>query len=182
MRISRIRLSDGRRARAHGASSMRGCVSLRLGAFARAPSVGRDRLATYQVGRRRANPNALDRFSTHARSQAPFLSRRYPASSVLRACPPPQRPGLSVAGFQLAAATHHRWGFPCCVWSPFAHMPSSLPRQDRWEGTVARLSQQWQSSPFHRRVGFCITLFEACSTFTRVTACMLADFPTEAFS
>ena len=32
-------------------------------------------------------------------------------------------------------------------------------------------------SPFNRRVGFRITLFEACSAFTRVTACRLAKSP-----
>ena len=30
-------------------------------------------------------------------------------------------------------------------------------------------------SPYLRRVGFHIARFEACSTFTRVTACMLAE-------
>ena len=39
---------------------------------------------------------------------------------------------------------------------------------------VVRLPQQWQPSPNFRRVGFRIALFEACSAFTRVTACMLA--------
>ena len=23
----------------------------------------------------------------------------------------------------------HRWDFPCCAWSPFAYMPSPIPRQ-----------------------------------------------------
>ena len=32
-------------------------------------------------------------------------------------------------------------------------------------------------SPLNRRVGFRITLFEACSAFTRVTACTLAESP-----
>jgi len=32
-------------------------------------------------------------------------------------------------------------------------------------------------SPKFRRVGSCITLYEACSAFTRVTACTLAESP-----
>jgi len=37
--------------------------------------------------------------------------------------------------------------------------------------------QQRRPSPLNRRVGFRITLFEACSAFTRVTACTLAESP-----
>ena len=37
--------------------------------------------------------------------EAPSLGRRYPASSVLRTSPPPDRPGLSLAGFRLVRAT-----------------------------------------------------------------------------
>ena len=37
-----------------------------------------------------ANLRTLGLFQEHARSQAPFLRRRYPASSVVRTCPPPQ--------------------------------------------------------------------------------------------
>ena len=38
----------------------------------------------------KANLRTLGLFQKHARSQAPFLDRHYPASTVLRACPPPQ--------------------------------------------------------------------------------------------
>jgi CHAD domain-containing protein len=37
------------------------------------------------------------------------------------------------------------------------------------------LPQQYQPSPYFGRVGFRITLFEACSAFTHITACMLAE-------
>ena len=37
--------------------------------------------------------------------------------------------------------------------------------------------QRRRPSPLNRRVGFRIALFEACSAFTRVTACMLAESP-----
>jgi len=42
---------------------------------------------------------------------------------------------------------------------------------------VVHLAQQRRPSPKFRRVGFHITLFEACSTFTRVTACLFAKSP-----
>lgn len=37
--------------------------------------------------------------------------------------------------------------------------------------------QRRRPSPLNRRVGFRITLFEACSAFTRVTACTFAESP-----
>src|SRR5471032_2342230 len=43
----------------------------------------------------------------------------------------PKRPGLSLAGVRLAVTRRHRWGFPCCLSIPLAHMPSPVPRRDR---------------------------------------------------
>ncbi len=66
-------------------------------------------------------------------------------------------------------------------------MPSPLPRRNRWFlslymplcycARARALHQRRRPSPFLRRVGFRITLFEACSAFTRVTACTLAESP-----
>jgi hypothetical protein len=42
---------------------------------------------------------------------------------------------------------------------------------------VAHLRQEQRPSPKFRRVGSHITLFEACSAFTHVPACMLAKPP-----
>jgi hypothetical protein len=42
---------------------------------------------------------------------------------------------------------------------------------------VAHLVQERRPSPKLRRVGSRITLFEACSAFTRVSACLLARSP-----
>ena len=36
------------------------------------------------------------------------------------------------AGCGLEVPRLHRWGFPCCVRSPCAHVPSPLPRRGRW--------------------------------------------------
>ena len=62
--------------------------------------------------------------------EAPFLDRNYPASSVVRASPPPWRPGLPLTGFRLTRA-HHRQGFPCCVLFPLPCMPAPIPRRER---------------------------------------------------
>ena len=43
--------------------------------------------------------------SASSPGEPPFLRRHYPASSVLRAHPPPRRPGLTLAGCRLARAT-----------------------------------------------------------------------------
>ena len=85
-------------------------------------------------------------------------------------------PGLFLARYRLAVARRYRWGFPCCVAFPCANMPSPLPRRDGWVA-VARQPQARRSSPFPKQVDSCITGFEACSAFTRVTACLLAASP-----
>jgi len=74
-------------------------------------------------------------------------------------------------------------GFPCCVKSPYTCMPSPLPRRNRWSASLLPNGpgqagcQRRRPSPLNRRVGFRVTLFEACSAFTRVTACTLAESP-----
>ena len=95
-----------------------------------------------------------------------------------RCCGPlrhPSRPRLALAGCGSGSTPAHRWGFPCCIRSPRAHMPSPLPRRDRW---VLRSSRPAAGpSPNLRRVGPRIARFEACSAFTRVTGCVLAKSP-----
>src|SRR5574337_799276 len=54
-------------------------------------------------------------------------------------------------------------------------MLSPLPRRN-CSVRFTHIPLQWQPSPISWRVGFRITYFEACSAFTRVTACMLAKF------
>ena len=115
-------------------------------------------------------------FPCRSRSQAPFPGRRYPASSVVRACPPPCRPGLALADFQLTRA-RHRQGFPCrCVFH-LPCMPAPLPRRKRPGASVACFPSRRRPSPNLRRVGFRIARFEACPAFTRVPACAAAEPP-----
>ncbi len=120
-------------------------------------------------------------FLCRSRSQAPFLGRRYPASSVVRACPPPCRPGLVLADFRLAS-TRHRQGFPCCCAFHLPCMPTPLPRRKRTGASAACFPDRHRSSPNLRRVDSRIALFEACSAFTRVPACMVAEPPEAAAS
>jgi hypothetical protein len=54
------------------------------------------------------------------------------------------------------------------------HYPGGIP------GCSHRsLPHRQQPSPKYRRVGFRIPLFEACSTFTLITACILAGSPSD---
>ena len=70
----------------------------------------------------------------------------------------------------------HRWGFPCCCWSTLHTCRRHYPgRSDGTRSLV--LSHQRRPSLITRRVGSCVNRFEACSAFTRVTACMLAKSP-----
>ncbi len=108
--------------------------------------------------------------------EAPFLDGHYPASSVLRASPPPCRPGLPLAGFRLPRA-RHRQGFPCCYAFHLPCMPAPLPRRKPAGALVVLFPAGRRPSPDYRRVGFRINRFEACSAFTRVPACMVAEPP-----
>jgi len=68
-------------------------------------------------------------------------------------------------------------GFPVLRLVPFAYMPSPLPRQDRWNSISLVPFHRLRPSPENRRVGSCISRFEACSAFTHVMACTLAKSP-----
>jgi hypothetical protein len=67
-------------------------------------------------------------------------------------------------------------GFPCCVWSPLPACRRQYPAGPMETCSFVR-SHRLRPSPNRRRVGPCITLFEACSAFTQVAACMLAESP-----
>src|SRR5437867_9464950 len=56
-------------------------------------------------------------------------------------------------------------------------MLSPLPRRSDWAYLLRSFTQTYQPSPKGCRVGLRIVLFEACSAFTRVTACTLALSP-----
>src|SRR3989442_1548935 len=72
------------------------------------------------------------RFLRPPSTEAPSLHRSYPASSVLRASPPSQTARPFSHELPVDPYGDHRWDFPCCAWSPFACMPSPIPRQVGW--------------------------------------------------
>src|SRR5712672_4186239 len=88
----------------------------------------------------------------------------------------PRAPGLSLTGFRLVLADH-ALGLPvlrtlslctCC-----RHYPGAASGRTASLTSPSRISLPRKG----RRVGLRIVLFEACSAFTRVTACTLALSP-----
>ena len=88
----------------------------------------------------------------------------------------PKRPGLSLASCQLiraaitAGTSRVAYGLllPAC----------RRQYPGRSDGTCSLVPfHQLRPSPKSGRVGSCISLFEACSAFTHVTACTLAESP-----
>ena len=88
----------------------------------------------------------------------------------------PMAPGLSLAGIRLVLPDH-AVGSPvlrtlslctCC-----RHYPGAAPGRTYFAHSPRRISLPRKG----RRVGLRIVLFEACSAFTRVTACTLALSP-----
>jgi hypothetical protein len=69
-----------------------------------------------------------------------------------------------------------RWGFPCCARFPCVHAVVTTPAQ-RLGAYFALFPSRISLPRYGRRVGLRNDLFEACSTFTRVTACTLALSP-----
>ena len=51
-------------------------------------------------------------------TEAPSLRRHYPASPVLQASPPPHTARPVSRELPVDPYRDHRWGFPCCAWSP----------------------------------------------------------------
>ena len=91
-RIYRIRLSDGLHRQAHDHAlrcSLRPTVKSLPGRSGSFVLLGR------------SQSQSLCPFHQRARSEAPLLHRHYPASPLLRASPPPTRPGLALAGCPL---------------------------------------------------------------------------------
>jgi hypothetical protein len=90
--------------------------------------------------------------------------------------PETEAPGLSVTGFRLIVADH-ALGLPvfralylctCC-----RHYPGAVSGRTASLTSPSRVSLPRKG----HRVGLRVVLFEACSAFTRVTACTLALSP-----
>ena len=110
-------------------------------------------------------------------NEAPFLRRSYPASSVLRTSPPPHTARPVSRELPVDPDCHHRWGFPCCVWSPIRTCHRHYP--GRSDGAVRSSISIVGGLP-------CVTVRSApaiivwaCSAFTHVMACTLAESPSD---
>ena len=104
------------------------------------------------------------------------LHRSYPASAVLRTSPHPHGARPVPHG--------HPVGHPCprlgvsrVAYAFLVYMLSPLPRRSGWAYCFAHSPSRISLPRKGCRVGLRIVLFEACSAFTRVTACTLALSP-----
>ena len=100
----------------------------------------------------------------------------YPASSVVRTSPPPHTARPGSRELPVDPDRDHRWGFPCCACSPCRHAVATTPAGP--PEPCARYCSSDYGLP-RNSVGAApaLTFFEACSAFTRVTACRLAKSP-----
>ena len=110
-----------------------------------------------------------------------MLHRRYPASSLVRASPPPciTQPlprGLLVGSFDLPSC----WVSRVAAGLRCAHVLTNTPAI-RTQCSLRSLPAPCQPSPCFNRVGVRIALFEACSVFTHIRTCSLADSLARAF-
>jgi hypothetical protein len=88
----------------------------------------------------------------------------------------PIRPGLSLTSCQLiqtaiTVGTSRVASDPLCL-----HAVANTPAGPMETDSLVP-SHRLRPSPNRWRVGPCITLFEACSAFTHVTACLLTESP-----
>jgi hypothetical protein len=123
-----------------------------------------------------ANLPFCRRFLRPPSTKAPSLHRNYSASSVLRASPPSQTARPFSHELPVDPYCDHRWDFPCCAWSTLLTCRRQYPGRSDGICSLVRF-HQLRPSPKPGRVGSCITVFGACSAFTKVTACMLARSP-----
>ena len=124
---------------------------------------------------RSATPGACSR-SPSLPPEAPSLGRHCPASTVIRASPPPwpARPcphGSSVGACYATGRASRVASIPL-FHTCRRHYPGGTGRCSR-----RSLPDRWQPSPIFGRVGFRVARFEACSAFTRVAARVLAEPP-----
>ena len=124
---------------------------------------------------RSATPGACSR-SPSLPPEAPSLGRHCPASTVVRASPPPwpARPcphGSSVGACHATGRASRVASIPL-FHTCRRHYPGGTGRCSR-----RSLPDRWQPSPIFRRVGFRVTRFEACAAFNVVAARVVAEPP-----
>src|SRR5207253_3279640 len=129
---------------------------------------------------RTQHPSIPSRSRIHtSKNQACRLGRQLPSRhtwSYAIALASPGRPACPSRASGWSSLTTS-WGLPCCVRFPCVHAVANTPAQ-RLGAPLRSIRPNRVSLPrYGSRVGLCIVLFEACSAFTRVTACTLALSP-----
>ena len=109
-------------------------------------------------------------------TEAPFLRRSYPASSVVRTSPPPHTARPSSRELPVDPLTITVGASRVAPDSLGLHAVATTPAGSM-EPIRSVLLHRRRPSPHYSWVGSCITFFEACSAFTRVTTCRLAESP-----
>jgi len=92
--------------------------------------------------------------------------------------PPPHTAWPSSRELPVDPCRDHRWGFPCCVWSPMPTCHRHYPVRFDGACSLVYLHRQ-RPSLCNSQVGSCNCFFEACSAFTHVMACTLAESPSD---
>jgi hypothetical protein len=106
------------------------------------------------------------------------LYRHYPVSSVVRASPPPHTARPVSHELPVDPDRDHRWGFPCCVWSPLPTCHRHYPGRSDGACSLVHL-HRLRPSLCNSQVGSCNYCFGACSAFTHVMACTLTESPSD---
>src|SRR5579864_7069365 len=107
-------------------------------------------------------------------TEVPSLHRSYPASQVLRTSPPPHTTRSISHELRVDPDSDHRGGFPCCVWSLLPACHRHYPGRSNGACSLVRL-HRLRPSLCNSQVGSCNYCFGACSAFTHVMACTLAE-------
>src|SRR4029077_19659778 len=107
--------------------------------------------------------------------------RRFPPPPAAAGASPPPHTARPVSReLPVDPDRDHRWGFPCCLWSPLRTCHRHYP--GRFNGACSLVCLHCQRpSPRNSKVGSCNYFFGACSAFTHVTACTLAEWPGDPF-
>src|SRR5258705_3346576 len=125
------------------------------------------------VARPLANRRAFQPFHRRPESEAPLLHGRYPFLCYYGPLRHPIPPGLALTGFRLSSRPRHRASrvdAPLLCTHAIANTPVFL-----CGALIARFPQRRRPSLVSHQLGIHITLFEACSAFTHIMACALAD-------
>ena len=128
-----------------------------------------------------ANLRTVGLFQKRARSQAPFLHRHYPASTVVQACPSPHTAEPAPHGVLVENHDFSPLGLPVFrTISSSRHADAITPAEPL---SAVAISPIGIGLPLNSEgSASAIVLFGACSAFTHVSACLFARSPKVTFT